>query len=165
MTNENLDYLVESTPAKNKKQNNNNTTDAIAIAEAVGNAIADKLQGIASQPQQVVVGTNQATSAALQINKKVQDKAAKQLAFQKRIVADLQANKNCRLYAIPKIYKEYQPSFTVSINGCTIKVPADGVPRKIHNRYIDIIEQRLRHLDEKIESMQSGQANIQLITR
>lgn len=156
----NLDNLVEATKKQPTKKADNN--DTLLIAETIGKAIADKLSDI-NINNKVEVTANPGVTATLELNKKIQDKAAKQIAFQKNISADLNANRNCRMYAIPKIYKEYQPSFVVSINGCTIKVPADVVPRKIHNRYIDIIEQRLRYLDEKIEAMNTS--NIQLIPR
>lgn len=148
---------VKSVKEKAKTTQVEDTTD---IAKSIGEAIAENFNKAISAYDPRV---NQGTSAAIQINKKVQDKATRQLEFQRRITADLQNKKNCRMYAIPKIYKEYQPSFTVSINGCTIHVPSDGVPRLIHNRYIDIIEQRLRHIDEKISAMQSP--DIQLISR
>lgn len=138
------DMQVAQKKVSKQKSVDNNVNDVITkLGETIANAID------ASNQKRY---TN-ANIVNLDINEKIKQKADRQIAFQKRIINDLKAKRNCRMYAIPTIYKEYQPSFTVSINGCTIKVPADGQQRLIHNRYIDIIERRLRHLDKKIEAM------------
>lgn len=135
-----------------KEQNNtvNQSTDFNNMAAAITKAMTDAINAATQQKNSEAAHANVVSVA---INKKVFEKSAKQLEFQKKIIADLNSRKNCKMYAIPKIYFEYQPSFVVSINGCTVKVPADGQPRLLHNLYIDIIERRLRRLDDKIANM------------
>jgi hypothetical protein len=64
------------------------------------------------------------------------------------------------MYSIPTIYKMYMPSLTVTVNGCSIKVPSDGKARLIHNIYIAQIERYLRHLDAKIDAMENKRPDI-----
>ena len=160
---ENLEKeMVVKQPKQKQPEVNNQQSYADSLAEAIGSAIAKNMNIANAQKNRDV--TN-ASVAAIEINKKVQEKAKNQINFQRRIVDDLNNRRNCKMYSIPLIYKEYQPSFTVSINGCTIKVPADGQPRLIHNRYIDIIEQRLRYLDQKINSMNNSGRDIREMPR
>ena len=135
-----------------KEQTNtvNQSTDFNAMAAAITKAMTDAINAATTQKN---AETAHANVVSVAINKKVMEKSVKQIEFQKKIIADLNSRKNCKMYAIPRIYFEYQPSFVVSINGCTVKVPADGQPRLLHNLYIDIIERRLRRLDDKIANM------------
>ena len=133
----------------------NNKQDITKIGEAIGEAIAAKLNSV-SQPTQV----SNSTSVAFEINKKVQQKASRQASFAARVTKDLKEGKNCKMYSVPSIYKMYMPSLTVTINGCSIKVPADGRSRLIHNAYIAQIEKYLRHLDQKIEAMENKRPDI-----
>lgn len=133
----------------------NNKQDITKIGEAIGEAIAAKLSSV-SQPTQV----SNSTSVAFEINKKVQQKASRQASFAARVTKDLKEGKNCKMYSVPSIYKMYMPSLTVTINGCSIKVPADGKARLIHNAYIAQIEKYLRHLDQKIEAMENKRPDI-----
>lgn len=133
----------------------NNKQDITKIGEAIGEAIAAKLSSV-PQPTQV----SNSTSVAFEINKKVQQKASRQASFAARITKDLKEGKNCKMYSVPSIYKMYMPSLTVTINGCSIKVPADGKARLIHNAYIAQIEKYLRHLDQKIEAMENKRPDI-----
>ena len=154
------DMQVSSKQKAKKQENTGQSLDVNQIAEVISSSIANAMNVVSQQRAAEQANANVISVA---INKKVMDKSMKQIEFQKKIIADLNRKENCRMYAVPKIYAEYQPSFTVSINGCTIKVPADGQPRLIHNRYIDIIEQRLRHLDNKISNMNSS--NIREMSR
>ena len=163
MENLEKEMVVKSQPKQKQEANANQQSYADALAEAIGIAIAKNMNNAASVQNGQDI-TN-ASVAAIEINRKVQEKARNQINFQRKIADDLNNKRNCRLYSIPLIYKEYQPSITVSINGCTIKVPADGVPRLIHNRYIDIIEQRLRHLDQKINDMNNSGRDIREMPR
>lgn len=133
----------------------NNKQDITKIGEAIGEAIAAKLNSV-SQPTQV----SNSTSVAFEINKKVQQKASRQASFAARITRDLKEGKNCRMYSIPTIYKMYMPSLTITVNGCSIKVPADGKARLIHDIYISQIEKYLRHLDKKIDAMENNRPDI-----
>lgn len=133
----------------------NNKQDITKIGEAIGEAIAARLNSVA-QPAQV----SNSTSVAFEINKKVQQKASRQASFAARVTKDLKEGKNCKMYSVPSIYKMYMPSLTVTINGCSIKVPADGKARLIHNAYIAQIEKYLRHLDQKIEAMENKRPDI-----
>lgn len=150
MDNNYMEDMQISSKSKKQKEVSEQPLDVNRIAEAISSSIANAMNTITQQRDEEMRNSSVVSVA---INKKVMDKSLKQIEFQKKIIADLNQKKNCKMYAIPKIYAEYQPSFTVSINGCTIKVPADGKARLIHNRYIDIIEQRLRHLDYKISNM------------
>lgn len=157
---ENLEKEMVVKQPKQKQETNTQQNTVDALAEAIGSAIA---RNMPSAPKHQEI-TN-ASVAAIEINRKVQEKARNQINFQRKIIDDLNNKRNCKMYSIPLIYKEYQPSFTVSINGCTIKVPADGQPRLLHNRYIDIIEQRLRHLDQKINAMNNSGRDIREMPR
>ena len=150
MDNNYMEDMQISSKPKKQKEVSEQPLDVNHIAEVISSSIANAMNAVSQQRAAEQANANVISVA---INKKVMDKSLKQIEFQNKIIADLNQKKNCKMYAIPKIYAEYQPSFTVSINGCTIKVPADGVPRLVHNRYIDIIEQRLRHLDDKISNM------------
>lgn len=56
-------------------------------------------------------------------------------------------------YRIPQIYEQYVNSVTVAINGQSIKIPADGVTRRIPKRFVPIIEQYLANVDAKVSAM------------
>ena len=57
------------------------------------------------------------------------------------------------LYAIPQIYGQYTGEVIASVNGQTIKIPADGVQRRIPKRYVPIIAQYLANIDAKVAAM------------
>lgn len=59
------------------------------------------------------------------------------------------------LYAIPQIYGQYTGEVIASVNGQTIKIPADGVQRRIPKRYVPIIAQYLANIDAKVAAMQA----------
>lgn len=59
------------------------------------------------------------------------------------------------LYAIPQIYGQYTGEVIASVNGQTIKIPADGVQRRIPKRYVPIIAQYLKNIDAKVAAMQA----------
>lgn len=136
---------IPNTPITAKQEPTVNLSD---LAKAIVDATSAQKQA------------NSASSVVVEMNSQLQAKAQKQIEFNKRLINDLARGINCSMYSIPTIYREYQPSFIVAINGNTIKVPADGVARLIHNRFITIIEARLRRLDYKIESMRSGKPDI-----
>lgn len=62
-------------------------------------------------------------------------------------------------FAIPKIYEQYIGSVTASVNGQTIKIPADGVRRKIPVRYIPIIMAYVENVDKKVATMNATRAD------
>lgn len=129
---------------------------AIDIAVAVGEAIAKQLGNLkqSSNP-------STAATVAIEIEKKAQAVGDKQAAFAKRIAEDKDNYVNIM---IPQIYAQFEPSMTVSINGCTIKIPADGVTRKVHKVYAAEILSRLRYTDKKIQEMRANN-NIAEITQ
>ena len=57
------------------------------------------------------------------------------------------------LYAIPQIYGQYVGSVTASINGHTIKIPADGVGRYIPKRFVPILDKYIKNIDRKVAAM------------
>ena len=59
------------------------------------------------------------------------------------------------LFAIPQIYGQYTGEVIASVNGQTIKIPADGVQRRIPKRYVPIIAQYLKNIDAKVAAMQA----------
>lgn len=97
-----------------------------------------------------------ASNVALEINKKINEKSTNQRNYAARIASEMSRNINTETIVIPRVYAEYQPSFVVSINGCTIKIPADGKPRLVHSDYAVILRRRMRKLDEKIAHMRSN---------
>lgn len=94
-----------------------------------------------------------ANVATIKIDEKMQTKIKRQQDFISTIRNDFSKGENIVTLVIPKLYAEYQPSFTVCINGCSIKLPADGKPRQVHKAYAAIVMKRLAHLDQKIEAM------------
>jgi len=51
---------------------------------------------------------------------------------------------------IDSIYREYtSSSLTVTLNGSTVKVPVDGKPYEVHERFRDIIEEKLHFISER----------------
>lgn len=123
------------------------------LAKDIGKAIAEELAN-ASRPTSSP--KENASSVLIQINKQVQERASRQASYANRIRQEMEKRTNCQMYAIPKIYREYIPKLVVTINGCTISVPCDGRPRLIHNDYVNMIEIRLRKLDEDIDAMGSN---------
>lgn len=87
-----------------------------------------------------------------------------EIDFNNRILANndlarMIANEETEWFAIPKIYEPFIGSVTASVNGQTIKIPADGVKRLVPVRYIPIIMQYLENTDKKVATMNatSGQ--------
>lgn len=57
------------------------------------------------------------------------------------------------MYSIPQIYEQYVGSVTASINGHTIKIPADGVARSIPKRFVPVLDKYIRNIDRKVAAM------------
>lgn len=126
---------------EDKKQNQNSYEDiatiaAKAAAEAIKNASSEEI-------------TN-ANSAALKINSKIKEKQIAQQNYASRIANEMRAGINCCTISIPEMYKKWQPSFTVSINGCTVNIPADGKQYTVHNDFAILIMRRMKRLSYKI---------------
>lgn len=68
-------------------------------------------------------------------------------------------NEETEWFAIPKIYEQYIGSVTASVNGQSIKIPADGVKRKIPVRYIPIIMAYVENVDKKVATMNATLAD------
>lgn len=60
------------------------------------------------------------------------------------------------MFAIPQIYGQYTGEVIASVNGQTIKIPADGVERRIPKRYVPIIKQYLANIDAKVAAMEAS---------
>lgn len=123
--------------------------------EELVSMLAEAIRSV-QKPQVTNEDATNASLVAVQINQKVNIKAQKQMEFANRIAYEMDHNINCSMIAVPKIYYEYQPSFVITLNGCTIKVPADGVQRKIHNEFAVILKKRMRALDDKLEAMRNN---------
>lgn len=102
------------------------------------------------------INSENASNVALEINRKINEKSQKQKDYAHKIANEMNNNKNIVAVSVPSIYKQYQPSFVISINGCTIKIPSDGVTRYIHKDFAIVLNRRLRALDRKIEFMRSN---------
>ena len=96
-------------------------------------------------------------SVVLQINQKVHDKGVKQQAYANKIRTEMEKNKNCTIITIDKVYHKYQPNFTATVNGCTVTIPANGQPYKVHNDFAVIILRRMRRLSDNIDRMNRGE--------
>lgn len=114
---------------------------AQASANAISQAMAEK--------------TANANEATLRINEKVHQQQIRQQNYAARIKHEMDNNINCRMITIPEMFKRWQPSFTVCINGCTVNIPANGKPYKVHNDFAEIIERRMARLSAKVASMGS----------
>ena len=68
-------------------------------------------------------------------------------------------NEATEWFAIPKIYEQYIGSVTASVNGQTIKIPADGVKRRVPVRYIPIIMAYVENVDKKVATMNATLAD------
>jgi hypothetical protein len=127
------------------------------LAKAILNQINQSIMNLGGAGSKV--DPKNAPAIALEIEKKANKIREDQAKFAEKIIKD---KENLVFLSIPTIYKQFQPSFTVSINGCTIKVPCDGKTYKIHKVYANEIYRRLRHIDEKVQSMRANN-NIQEI--
>lgn len=118
------------------------------IASAVSAAI--QAAPAASQTTQVVKPeSGTATKIQLEENFKQKMKNNNDLAV--RITKE-----ETVLYAIPQIYGQYTGEVIASVNGQTIKIPADGVQRRIPKRYVPIINQYLANIDAKVAAMNAS---------
>jgi len=102
------------------------------------------------------VNERSVNEVTLELNKRINQKASNQTKYAARIIDEMRRGVNCSMVSVPRIYHEYQPSFVISINGCTVKVPADGQPRLLHNDYVVILNRRMRAIDNKIAFMRSN---------
>ena len=128
-----------------EKENQSLTPEQIAqiasqaAATAVSQTISDK-----------AINANE---ASLRINEKVHELQIKQQNYAARIKYEMDHNINCKTIVIPEMFRKWQPSFTASINGCTINIPANGKPYKVHNDFATIIERRMTRLSNKVANM------------
>lgn len=129
------------------EEKNTNSIDYNKLGNAVAKAI-DK-----SNKKTVSVSTEHENASTIRVKMDIDlnKRRDHQKDYAAKIRNDLQNHVNCRMFAIPTIYKQYQPSFVVTINGCTIHVKTDGKMKLLHNDYIRLIERRMRALDYKVE--------------
>ena len=102
------------------------------------------------------VNERSVNEVTLELNKRINQKASNQTKYAARIIDEMRRGVNCSMVSVPRIYHEYQPSFVISINGCTVKIPADGQPRLLHNDYVVILNRRMRAIDNKIAFMRNN---------
>ena len=102
------------------------------------------------------VNERSVNEVTLELNKRINQKASNQTRYAARIIDEMRRGVNCSMVSVPRIYHEYQPSFVISINGCTVKIPADGQPRLLHNDYVVILNRRMRAIDNKIAFMRNN---------
>jgi hypothetical protein len=121
---------------------------------------AEQIAAIAAASAQAVMADKAAdqNAAVLKINQKVHQKQVQQQSYANKIKTEMEANKNCTTIVIDKLYHKYQPNFTASINGCTVTIPANGQPYKVHNDFAVIILRRMRRLSENIDRMNRGES-------
>jgi hypothetical protein len=121
---------------------NNNLT-----AEQIAQIAASAAAGVQNE------GARSANDAALKINKKIREKQLEQESYAQKITREMASNINCEIITVPEIYKRYQPTFTACVNGCSVTIPADGKPRKVHRDFALIIHKRMAKLSKNIANM------------
>lgn len=117
------------------------------IASAVSAAIQ---AAPARATSQTVVTSNSNTPSRIKIEEDFNRKMMENNNLAVRI-----SQEETVLYAIPQIYGQYTGEVIASVNGQTIKIPADGVQRRIPKRYVPIIAQYLANIDAKVAAMQA----------
>ena len=117
------------------------------IASAVSAAIQAAPARAASQ---TVVTSSNNTPSSIKIEEDFNRKMMENNNLAVRI-----SQEETVLYAIPQIYGQYTGEVIASVNGQTIKIPADGVQRRIPKRYVPIIAQYLANIDAKVAAMQA----------
>ena len=116
------------------------------IASAVQSALAN---AAAVQPQ---VRSNTTSDKEFAPRIKLEEDFNKRLIENDRLGMMI-AQEETVLYSIPQIYNQYVGSVTASINGHTIKIPADGVARAIPKRFVPILDKYIRNIDRKVAAM------------
>lgn len=106
-----------------------------------------------NQKQMTQEDINNASLVEVKLKQKMELKAKRQTDYANRIIDEMNQNINTSVVTVPKVYAEYQPSFTIAINGCTVNVKADGKPVRLHNDFAVILMKRMKALDDKIERM------------
>ena len=128
---------------------------------------------VASAVEAAGKNANPATAVDSKTRAFAASEAAAQLQLkQRKSVAFINSIRNAPdsekvMYMIPKIYDPFLKTMKVSLNGATIYLKADGVPRLLHKSYIPFIDKKLRHLDNKITAMndKNDRANISQYSR
>lgn len=128
--------------------------DSIAIATAIGEGIAKQFNNVRE------VNTGNAAVVSLEIERKAKAVHTSQRKFAERLAND---KDNYVDVVVPSIYRSYQPSFTLSKNGVTVKIPANGRPYKVHRLFADMLNVRLKRLDEKIQRSRDASNQIQFV--
>lgn len=116
----------------------------------------DVIQALGQLIKNNNVNERSVNEVTLELNKRINQKASNQTRYAAKIIDEMRRGVNCSMVSVPRIYHEYQPSFVIAINGCTVKVPADGQPRLLHNDYVVILNRRMRAIDNKIAFMRSS---------
>lgn len=106
-----------------------------------------------NQKQMTQEDINNASLVEIQMKQRIEEKAKRQMEYANRISYEMSQNINTSVVTVPKIYAEYQPSFTIAINGCTVNIKSNGKPRKLHNDFAVILLKRMKALDDKIAKM------------
>lgn len=134
-------------PKENQNENvqveNSNNLSAEQIAAIAASAAAATLSA----------KTANANEAAFKINDQIRRKQLAQQEYASKIKREMDQNINCVTIVIPEIFKKYQPKFTVSINGCTVTIPADGKQYKVHNDFAILLNRRMTRLSNNIARM------------
>lgn len=130
--------------------------DMLNIAKAIGEGIASKINNVRE------INTGSAASVTMQIEKKAREVHEAQRRFAERLANEKDQYVDV---SIPAIYKNYMPSITLSINGVTVKIPADGKIYKVHRLFADMLNVRLKRLDEKIDQLRNTQSHEQFVSR
>lgn len=80
----------------------------------------------------------------------------KQRQFNNFVNGLISGRGNYRTITIPKVYRKWTGDITAGLNGVVIKVKADGRPYRVHKSFVPIIINKLRYVDDKVSTMQSG---------
>lgn len=131
-----------------ENQNENVQTNSLSAEEIATIAASAATAALSAK-------TANANEATFRINEQIRRKQIAQQEYANKIKRDMENNINCVTIVIPEIFKKYQPKFTVSINGCTVTIPADGKQYKVHNDFAILLNRRMTRLSQNISRMSS----------
>lgn len=117
----------------------------------IASAVSAAIQAAPAAPATPVVQPNSGNATKIQLEEDFKKRMKNNNDLAVRITKE-----ETVLFAIPQIYGQYTGEVIASINGQTIKIPADGVERRIPKRYVPIIKQYLANIDAKVAAMEAS---------
>ena len=117
----------------------------------IASAVSAAIQAAPAAPANPVVQPNSGNVTKIQLEEDFKKRMKNNNDLAVRITKE-----ETVLFAIPQIYGQYTGEVIASVNGQTIKIPADGVERRIPKRYVPIIKQYLANIDAKVAAMEAS---------